>query len=885
MKFKLRILLSAFLILMGLVQSGFGQLNMTSAQQSGNWADYYVQEVLLGTGVEAFNVTFSGCDTSNGNVGLDSLQIGEFTSTNTLVDLPYGLMLHTGSVENFNGGANFSDGVSDIDLDSLLPGFTMNNAAVLEFDFVPKGDTVRFNYVFGSLEYPTYVCSSFNDVFGFFLSGPGINGNFENNGENIALVPGTNIPVSINTINDVAGGSSCTQPCPCNSQYYINNNGFANDTNVRFTGMTVNLEAKHWVNCGDTYHIKLAIADAGDGVLNSGVFLEGGSFTSNLIEVNIASVNGDSTINEGCGSAEILFTRGDTSDTSITYIQFLGTATNGVDCDTIPDTIVLLPGVFDTTIVISPYFDNIPEGFEYLTIQAVSVTLCNDTFISEGTLYFHDIPDLNLSTTEDTTIDCPMDSLTISSIVQGGGPPPYTYVWNTGDSGSVITVPISSGPGIDTFAIEVWDSCALFSNFDTVFVIRNYQEDQLVVIINDTTVNCSGDSLDLIATVIDGNSPFVYSWSNGDTVESTTVVVTGPQILIVTITDVCGRITIDTASVNVKSADDFVVLVPDSLIYCAGSKFEYQVKAVGSAGPYQYGWSESNPVYGDTNGNSIIVNGDTTIWVWARDICGRLTSNQFFIEAYISQELTATLQDQNGECSGQDFEFDPNVFGGLQPYSYEWSSNDSDSVVVLPINVTQNIIVIVTDYCGNMDTANSLVTISKLERMRLDISGDNSLCFGEDYLVSLLAFGGAGDYRYEWTFQNDPEVGENFIEVGAGEYRIISFKNNNHFFKAIDKCGNTVQDTVNIEVEHCLEIPNVITPNSDGINDAFYIGNIVNFPDARLSLYNRWGVKVFESQPYLNEWVPIEMAPGVYYYILTSEYFPELRGDLTILKD
>jgi gliding motility-associated-like protein len=470
MPLKVRIIFSITLFIAGFCQFSFAQLALTSAQQSGNWADYYVQEVLLGTGVEAFNVTFTGCDTTGGNEGLDSLQIGEFTSQNTLIDLPYGLMLHTGSVEDFSGGANFSDGVSDIDLDSLLPGFTMNNAAILEFDFVPKGDTVRFNYVFGSLEYPTYVCSQFNDVFGFFLSGPGINGNFENNGENIALVPGTNIPVSINTINDVAGSSSCTQPCPCNSQYYINNNGFANDTNVRFTGMTVNLEAKHWVNCGDTYHIKLAIADAGDGVLNSGVFLEGGSFTSNLIEVNIGSVNGDSTINEGCGSAEILFTRGDTTDTSITYIQFLGTATNGVDCDTIPDTIVLLPGVFGTSIVISPYFDNIPEGVEYLTIQAVSVTLCNDTFISEGTLYFHDIPDLNLSTTEDTTIDCQTDSLTISSFVQGGGPPPYTYVWNTGDTGSVITVPISSGPGIDTFAIEVWDSCALFSNYDTVFV-------------------------------------------------------------------------------------------------------------------------------------------------------------------------------------------------------------------------------------------------------------------------------------------------------------------------------------------------------------------------------------------------------------------------------
>jgi gliding motility-associated-like protein len=877
-----------FSILSGLLAfnpSVVAQLNIVSAQQSSNWADYYVQEVLLGTGVTAFNVTFSGCDTTGGNEGLDSLQIGEFTSTNTLVDIPYGLMLHTGSVENFSGGANFGDGVSDIDLDSLLPGFTMNNAAILEFDFVPQGDTVRFNYVFGSLEYPTYVCSPFNDVFGFFLSGPGINGNFENNGENIALVPGTNIPVSINTINDVAGGSSCTQPCPCNSQYYVNNNGFANDTNVRFTGMTVTLEAKHWVNCGDTYHIKLAIADAGDGVLNSGVFLEGGSFTSNLIEVNIASVNGDSTINEGCGSAEILFTRGDTTDTSITYIQFLGTATNGVDCDTIPDTIILLPGVFDTTIVISPYFDNIVEGVEVLIIQAISVTLCNDTFISEGRLYFHDIPDLNLLTTDDTTFDCPVDSLTISSVVTGGGPPPYAYMWNTGDTGSTITVPISSGFGVDTFAVEVWDSCALFSNVDTVFVTRNYQDDPIADIINDTTVNCVGDSLELLANVIHGNSPFTYSWSTGDTVESTIVVVTGQQQLTVTITDICGRVSVDTALVSVKSAEDFIVLVPDSLIYCAGSPFSFNVKAVGSAGPYSYAWTESNPIFGDTNGLSITVNQDTTMWVWARDICGRLTSASFFIDAIVTEPLTSSLIDQEGECSGDEFEFDPMVSGGLPPYSFQWSSNDSDSVVLLPINITQNVSVTITDVCGNVTFDNSLVTIAKLEPMSISVSGDNELCFGAEYIMSLLTYGGAGDYQFEWTYEEDPILGENFVQLSDGEYRIVSFKNNSHYFKAIDKCGNTIQDTVSIQVKHCLEIPNVVTPNGDGINDAFYIGNVLNFPDARLTVYNRWGIKVFDSKPYLNEWVPIDLSAGVYYYILTSEYFPQLRGDITILKE
>ncbi|HAW18726.1 MAG TPA: hypothetical protein DCX14_00950 [Flavobacteriales bacterium] len=860
------------------------QLNISSAQQTGNWADYYVQNVLLGTGVTAFNATFTGCDTTGGNEGMDSVQIGEFASTNTLVDIPYGVMLHSGSVVDFSGGPNFVDGVSDIDLDSLLPGFTMNNAAILEFDFVPQGDTIRFKYVFGSLEYPTYVCSNFNDVFGFFLSGPGINGTFENNGENIALVPGTNIPVSINTINDVAGGSSCTSPCPCNTQYYVNNNGFANDTNVRFTGMTVTLEAKHWVSCGDTYHIKLAIADAGDGILNSGVFLEGGSFTSNLIEVNIASVNGDSTINEGCGTAEILFSRGDTTDSSITIIEFVGTATNGVDFDTIPDTIVLPPGVFDTTIVINPYYDGLNEGVEYITIRAISVTLCNDTFVSEGTLYFYDVPDLHLLSTDDTVFDCPVDSLVISSLVQSGGPPPYLYVWNTGDTGSVQTVSISAGLGIDTFTVEVWDSCGLFSNTDTVLVTKNYQDDPITTITGDSTVDCSGDSSELTAGVVNGNGPFTYVWSNGDTLESTSTIVTGPQQMMLTITDVCGRTSVDTFILNVVSAENFTIAAPDSIRFCSGSSLQVRGVAEGSVGPFEYSWDKTNPVFGDTNSKNYLIVSDTVIWIWASDICGRTTSVQVYVEAIETGPLEASLESVEGDCSGEAFELEPTVFGGLRPYSYLWSTSDSDSVVIVPVNVSQSFNVTVFDACGNIDTARAYVDIPKLEPMSLSVSGDNSLCFGQEYIVELLTYGGAGEYRYEWRQQEERVIGETFNDLGNGQYQIVSFRTNDHYFKVIDKCGNILEDTVQVEIQHCLDIPNVITPNGDGINDAFYIGNVTNFPDAQLTIFNRWGTKVYESKPYLNEWTPIEMSAGVYFYILTSDYFPQLRGDVTVFS-
>ena len=106
---------------------------------------------------------------------------------------------------------------SDPDLLAITsPGNDIQDISILEFDFVPTGDSLKFNYVFGSEEYPSFNCSAtFNDVFGFFLSGPGISGPYTNNAANIALVPGTSLPVSIANIH--GPGGSCG---PANAQFY-----------------------------------------------------------------------------------------------------------------------------------------------------------------------------------------------------------------------------------------------------------------------------------------------------------------------------------------------------------------------------------------------------------------------------------------------------------------------------------------------------------------------------------------------------------------------------------------------------------------------------------------------------------------------------------------
>lgn len=229
-------------------------------------------ESLLGGGVSVSNVKFSGVDRS----------AGTFSGGTGILGFESGVVLSTGDISNIIGpntteGAGVSNNLNgDADLNKLIPGYTTNDATVLEFDFVPSTKEITFQYQFASDEYNEYVDSSFNDVFGFFV-----------NGQNVALIPGTTTPVSVNNVNNSS-----------NSSYYINNDTFSGaHLNTQMDGMTVTLTAKAMVNPYVTNHIKFAIADAGDSVLDSNVLIKAGSFVSDT-EPPVLTVPKDVTIVE-----------------------------------------------------------------------------------------------------------------------------------------------------------------------------------------------------------------------------------------------------------------------------------------------------------------------------------------------------------------------------------------------------------------------------------------------------------------------------------------------------------------------------------------------------------------------------------------------------------
>jgi hypothetical protein len=222
-----------------------------------------IQNMFMGSGVTAFNISHSGPPNS----------IASFGGTTNL-GVSSGILMSTGSVSvaygpNSSGSYTVGPtGVVSLDPDLVsIASATLYDANILEFDFIAISDTVIFNYVFASEEYPEYVLSGFNDVFGFFVSGTNPSGgNYV--AQNFALVPGTSSPVSINTIN-----------ASINSAYFFDNITPPGST-IQYDGFTTPLVAKFAVQCGTVYHIKIAITDVFDSTWDSGLFFEEFSFAS-----------------------------------------------------------------------------------------------------------------------------------------------------------------------------------------------------------------------------------------------------------------------------------------------------------------------------------------------------------------------------------------------------------------------------------------------------------------------------------------------------------------------------------------------------------------------------------------------------------------------------
>ena len=268
-------------------------VNSTAAPESALDAEELTREVLIDGGECSDISNFELIDNPQAQFPNNNRSWGYFEKGTSDFPFERGIVLTSGFAREAIGpsAGTESDGdmyswFGDPDADQLVgPATESYNTTIFEFDFVPFGNEISFNYIFASEEYPIFACnSSYNDVFGFIISGPGIVNDPGLSGKNIALLPNGD-PVSIGNVND--------QGCGDESFYVA-----GSFNSIAYNGRTIPLTAYSEVQPGETYHIRLLVSDAGDGSYDSAVFLEAGSFSlgGTLVDISGAEIGEDQTV-------------------------------------------------------------------------------------------------------------------------------------------------------------------------------------------------------------------------------------------------------------------------------------------------------------------------------------------------------------------------------------------------------------------------------------------------------------------------------------------------------------------------------------------------------------------------------------------------------------
>ena len=723
----------------------FAQINVTP-----NPVGTQLAQVISGPGVVISNVVLN-CP--NGAAGT-------FTCASCSLGMDSGIVLTNGKVilipgPNNNGGAGYPWGTAgDSDLAALInvPITQTYDACILTFDLLAQTDSIQFKYKFGSEEYPEYVCAPFNDVFGFFISGPGITGK-----QNIALIPGTNIPVSINSVNPgVAGGAggTCTgaDQSLAYSQYYINNGDGSQapyDTNpyyIQYDGITTTFTAAAGalIPC-QTYHLKLAIADAGiDANYDSGVFIEANSLSSNRVTFNDtahSSLPGIDSAIRGCvdGIVTLNFLRPVAQTTTVNYTTG-GTAVNGFDYSQLSGSIQFLTGDSSKQVVIHPT----GNATQVQTVTLYLSNACSTIPYDSVTLTI--LPPLTVSA-KPTDVSCFGGADGKDTAIITAGISPFGYVWSTTAVTSGIT-----GLSTGSYSVTVTDHEGC-----TATASSNVSQAPVLTSSMDTTnVSCFGGSNgNIVVSPVGGTTPYTYLWSDGNTQQDRIGVPANTYLL--TITDAHGCITYDTAVITQPTA----VVLTDSVVNatCYGAlNGAIYLTVTGGNPPYAYDWGTG--VF--TQNLTHITAG--TYYPSATDNLGCMVNAVINVTSP-GQIVFAAPAITNATCFGSsDGIVQIYAYNGVPPYTYTWNSvvaNNPDSALAAGTYA-----VIVTD--ANNCTAVDSVVVAQPTALTLTITGTDAQCYaGPDGSAIDIAGGGQSPYRYAWS---NGETSKVAVGLVAGLY-------------------------------------------------------------------------------------------------------------------
>ncbi len=730
--------------------------------------------------------------------------LGTFTGADNILGFDDGIVMGTNDIQ-YSAGSNNNSGIDrtqnplptrEDDLQALVGGSLWENrqgvfdVTTIEFDFVPTSSRITFEYVFASKEYCEFV-NEFNDAFGFFLSGPGIAGNFTNAAQNIALVPNSNDFVSINNINHLKNTEFYINNIPNSNTHseefgdcgaYILNNPAVNDRNFRMDGYTIPLVAEAEVIPCETYHIKLVIGDAFDDGFDSAVYLRSKSFRSTGdVYVEFDFPNSDSILYEGCDQEGIIrFVRTDDGQEDlIVDVQKLGTALENQDVEfSFQDEVVIPPGgVLEEFVYIIE--DNEDEERESVIIDIGVACNCDRPFYE---FYIEDVKPITVSLND--TVHCQNEGdLLLIPTITGGLPAvnssiDYIYEWSDG----VTTASHGFQPGFnDVLQLNVSDGCK--SSNETVSV--QVREEITGTLVGPPPTSCSDSINTSLSIVFTGEKPYYFQYS-----------VDGVLSELIATTENNYELPIDKIG-NYKLEN----VAND---YCVGSvSGELNIEFI----PIQVNTEVIKVTCHDATDASILINNPNDVeytYLWNT---GAITANlenigagdysvtissptcnisrSFTIETPPALSLNTSILSIPDCVNFQNGSIELTITGGVEPYNTLWSPMFGDRTRLLVDNLSTGIYTArVTDDNGCIrDIDTELVPADGMPTINI-VSGRPISCvdFNSNLDASLSTQGDSITFNWQ-TQDGNFETGENTlqptVDVPAVYQLILTNTNNN----------------------------------------------------------------------------------------------------------
>lgn len=815
-----------------------------------------INDVLLGEGIDAQNITFNG--TAIDNI---SSQFGTFNAQNSNIGLSHGIILAT-------GGVTIAESPNDLptayvvvpeseeyniepDLAQIMAPAALNDVAVIEFDFTAQGDTLRFKYVFASEEYNEHTCSPYNDAFGFFISGPGIpeNPNYEHNAQNVALVPGKDVPVAINTVNQgYAGEFGANSVCNAestnwqeNSVFFVNNES-NNDLNAtQFDGFTVPLMIEIPVVCGGTYHIKMAIADATDGKNDSAVFIEAGSFSSLApLEANLSVLQPDTAGNavEGCSSYKLRLSRSDSTGTKTVYLRTSGIENPDEIFTNLPDSVTFyaLDGV--KTIELNVANNGNFEGLRDFNLEILQPQVCSvDTAIISMASSLIDFAQMHLSYPDSIALSC--DETAVVNIQPDGGYEPYTISW---DQPNVQGFQFNSAPdSLKIFTGTVTDFCQVNSENIHVVVYRQIYDSVAIQAPSQVSYNCA-EPVSITPVVTGGVGQYTYSWSQNEVVLSNQLqlnqILTSSSPLIFHVNDHCMPGNSTEIMVVSQVNQLHVSLGPDTSGSCV-NPIVVVPEVYGGFGNLSYVWSVNNLPASSSPTFSAQFSQSSGVTLTVTDACGQTANDAITI--YITHTpLNIELPTDTVICENERLILDPKVSGGFGNYTYFWNNIEIPSGIysVIPKrNIIYNFSV--KDECGAHSEGEVKVDIQKvIAEFEFDYEHQN---------VPIINHS-SPDCWYSWNF-HDGTTSNDFEPVIDPSVAISG----NTFLTVRSPIGCEAEAMEYFNAPFRLFIPTAFTPDGDGLNDIFKAKGMF-VASFKMMIFDRWGKMIFQSDDINKGW-------------------------------